>query len=42
MKRLNYIISGLLSLSISLSSCDEFLNVEPSDARTIQYFYTNP
>lgn len=42
MKRLNYIISGLLSISISLSSCDEFLNVEPSDARTIQYFYTNP
>ena len=42
MKLTDYIISVLLVIGITFSSCDKWLTVEPSDSRTIQYFYKNP
>ena len=35
-------ISGGLALTLSLSSCESWLEVEPNDTRTTDYFYSTP
>lgn len=44
MKIKNYIyaVCVLLTAMPALSSCDDFLEVEPLDSRTIEYFYSKP
>ena len=41
MKLYKYLISGGLALTLSLSSCESWLEVEPNDTRTTDYFYLN-
>ena len=40
MKLYKYLISGGLALTLSLSSCESWLEVEPNDTRTTDYFYS--
>ena len=40
MKLYKYIICGGLALTLTLSSCESWLEVEPNDTRTTDYFYT--
>ena len=42
MKLYKYLISGGLALTLSLSSCESWLEVEPNDTRTTDYFYSTP
>ena len=42
MKLYKYIICGGLALTLTLSSCESWLEVEPNDTRTTDYFYTTP
>lgn len=42
MKIHNYIISAVFVLSSFLSSCSDWLEVEPLNTRSINYFYTTP
>ena len=43
MKKINiYIAGGLIAAGLCLSSCDDYLEVEPQDSRTIEYFYSTP
>ena len=42
MKLYKYHISGGLALTLSLSSCESWLEVEPNDTRTTDYFYSTP
>lgn len=42
MKLYKYLISGGLTLILSLSSCESWLEVEPNDTRTTDYFYSSP
>ena len=37
MKLYKYLISGGLALTLSLSSCESWLEVEPNDTRTTDY-----
>lgn len=37
-----FIVCGLFSSSLYLSSCNDFLEVKPLDSRTIEYFYSKP
>ena len=38
----NYIINLILCLGIFFSSCSDWLEVEPKNTRSINYFYTTP
>ena len=42
MKLYKYLISGGLALTLALSSCESWLEVEPNDTRTTDYFYSTP
>ena len=42
MKLYNYLISGGLALTLTFSSCESWLEVEPTDIRTTDYFYSTP
>lgn len=42
MKPINYILAGWMAISLSLTSCDDFLDVKSTDSRTSQYFYSTP
>lgn len=42
MKLYKYLISGGLALTLTLSSCESWLEVEPNEIRTTDYFYSTP
>ena len=42
MKLQKYIIGGVIAFSLLFSSCNDWLEVEPENTRTTDYFYKTP